>query len=187
MTRDHVVYGGLDGKLYVVPLAGGEVTALATAFDTPITAPLAVADGRIYVGCEDGYLYVYGQDGKAALPTKELHVEKIRSPLTGPLADGRYDWYTNYGDFGGTNANQQGLKPPLRMRWARRLEGTVKHVPVCGGGRLYTHTAEGQIIAVEQDTGRLLWRRHWPDVYLSFTSPLYVQGKLLVPQAGIKR
>jgi len=52
---------------------------------------------------------------------------------------------------------------------------------------LYTHTAEGQIIAVEQDTGRLLWRRHWPDVYLSFTSPLYVAGKLLVPQVGIKR
>jgi outer membrane protein assembly factor BamB len=73
------------------------------------------------------------------------------------------------------------------MRWARRLEGTIKHLPVCGGGRLYTHTAEGQIIAVEQDTGRLLWRKYWPDVYLSFTSPLYIKGKLLVPQAGIKQ
>jgi outer membrane protein assembly factor BamB len=73
------------------------------------------------------------------------------------------------------------------MRWARRLAGTVKHLPVCGGGRLYTHTAEGQIIAVEQDTGRLLWRRHWPNVYLSFTSPLYIAGKLLVPQAGIEQ
>jgi hypothetical protein len=52
---------------------------------------------------------------------------------------------------------------------------------------MYTHTAEGQIIAVEQDTGRLLWRRYWPDVYLSFTSPLYVNGKLIVPQAGIKQ
>ena len=111
----------------------------------------------------------------------------IRSPLTGPLADAKYDWYTNYGDFAGTNANVQGLELPLRMRWARRLEGTVKHLPVCGGGRLYTHTAEGQIIAVEQDTGRLLWRRYWPDVYLSFTSPLYVNGKLIVPQAGLKQ
>jgi outer membrane protein assembly factor BamB len=73
------------------------------------------------------------------------------------------------------------------MRWARRLEGTVKHLPVCGGGRLYTHTAEGQVIACEQDTGRILWRRHWPDVYLSFTSPLYVSGKLLIPQAGMKQ
>ena len=187
VTKDHVVYGGLDGNLYVVPLSGGETKILRTAFNAPITAPVAVADGRIYAGCEDGYLYVFGQDGRARSPAKDLQVTKIRSPLSGPLADARYDWYTNYGDFGGTNANQQGLKPPLRMRWARRLEGTVKHLPVCGGGRLYTHTAEGQIIAVEQDTGRLLWRRHWPDVYLSFTSPLYVQGKLLVPQAGIKR
>jgi outer membrane protein assembly factor BamB len=73
------------------------------------------------------------------------------------------------------------------MRWARRLEGTIKHLPICGGGRLYLHTAEGQIMAAEQDTGRLLWRRHWPHVYLSFTSPLYIKEKLVVPQAGIKQ
>ena len=52
---------------------------------------------------------------------------------------------------------------------------------------MYTHTAEGQIFAVEQETGRLLWRRYWPDVYLSFTSPLYYNEKLLVPQAGMKQ
>jgi len=187
LTREHAVYGGLDGRLYIVPLAGGEASSFATAFGAPITAPVAVADRRIYVPCEDGYLYILGPDGKAPLPEKDLQLWKIRSPLTGPLADEKFDWYTNYGNFSGTNANAQGLKPPLRMRWARRLEGTVKHLPVCGGGRLYTHTAEGQIVAVEQDTGRLLWRRHWPDVYLSFTSPLYFAGKLLVPQAGIKR
>ncbi len=186
LTRDHAIYGGLDGKLYVVPLAQGKPSSLDTAFGAAIAAPVAVADGRIYVPCEDGYLYVFGPNGNASLPKKDLQLWKVRSPLTGPLAGAKYDWYTNYGDFSGTNANDQGLKPPLRMRWARRLEGTVKHVPVCGGGRLYTHTAEGQIIAVEQDTGRLLWRRHWPDVYLSFTSPLYYSGKLIVPQAGIK-
>src|SRR4029079_4952864 len=154
--------------------------------DTPITAPIAVADGRIFVPSEDGHLYVLGAGGKAAA-TGDLAVPKIRSPLTGKLAGAKYDWFTNYGDFAGTNANDQGLAAPLRMRWAKRLEGTVKHLPVCGGGRLYTHTAEGQIIACEQDTGRLLWRRWWPDVYLSFTSPLYIDGKLLIPQAGIKQ
>lgn len=187
ITRDHVAYGALDGNLYVAPLGGGRGSSYATAFGSPITAPLAVAHGRIYVGCEDGYLYIFGAGGKAPRPTKDLNIWKIRSPLTGPLADRKFDWYTNYGDFSGSNANAQGLEPPLRMRWARRLEGTVKHLPVCGGGRMYMHTAEGQIIAVEQDTGRLLWRRHWPDVYLSFTSPLYIDGKLLVPQAGIKQ
>ena len=187
LTRDHAVYGGLDGRLYIVPLHEGKTSSFATAFGAPITAPVAVADGKIYVSCEDGYLYILAADGNAPLPTKDLEVWKVRSPLTGPLADAKFDWYTNYGDFSGTNANNQGLKPPLRMRWARRLEGTVKHLPVCGGGRLYMHTAEGQIIAVEQDTGRLLWRRYWPDVYLSFTSPLYIDGKLIVPQGGLKQ
>ncbi len=187
LTREHAIYGGLDGKLYVTPLAGGEAWSFRTAFDAPLTAAAAVADERIFAPCEDGYLYVLGAKGAAALPTKDLGVSQIRSPLSGALSGSKFDWYTNYGDFAGTNANEQGLKPPLRMRWARRLEGTVKHLPVCGGGRLYTHTAEGQVIAVEQDTGRLLWRRYWPDVYLSFTSPLYTNGKLLVPQAGMKR
>jgi outer membrane protein assembly factor BamB len=186
LTAEHVVYGGLDGNVYIVPLEHGETTILTTASGAPVTAPLAIADGRIYAGCEDGYLYIFGPEGSAALPEENLHVERVRSPLTGPLADANYDWYTNYGDFSGTNANNQGLEPPLRMRWARRLEGTVKHLPVCGGGRMYMHTAEGQVIAVEQDTGRLLWRRWWPDVFLTFTSPLYVEGKLLIPQGGLK-
>ena len=188
LTKNHAIFGGLNGEVHVTPLQGdAESTVLKTGFGAAITAPAAVADGRIYVSCEDGYLYVFGPDGNAALPTENLAVTKIRSPLTGKLAGPEYDWYTNYGDFAGTNANDQGLSAPLRMRWARRLEGTVKHLPVCGGGRFYTHTAEGQIIAVEQDTGRLLWRKYWPDVYLSFTSPLYIDGKLLVPQAGMKR
>jgi outer membrane protein assembly factor BamB len=185
LTSQHAVYGGLNGKLYVVPLDGGETKSFETGFGSPISAPVAVAGGKVFVSCEDGYLYILGEGGKASLPTRDLEQWKIRSPLTGPLSGEKYNWYTNYGDFGGTNANDQGLTTPLRMRWARRLEGTVKHLPVCGGGRLYTHTAEGQIIAVEQDTGRVLWRRYWPDVYLSFTSPLYIKGKLLVPQAGI--
>ncbi|MDZ4852099.1 MAG: PQQ-binding-like beta-propeller repeat protein [Pirellulaceae bacterium] len=187
VTRRHAIYGGLDSKLYVVPIHGGETQSLSTAFASPISASVAVADGRIFAPCEDGYLYVYGNGGKGALPTRNLNLHRIRSPLRGRFADSKFDWYTNYGNFGSTNSNEQGLRPPLRMRWARRLEGTVKHLPVCGGGRLYTHTAEGQVIACEQDTGRILWRRYWPDVYLSFTSPLYIDGKLLVPQAGLKQ
>jgi outer membrane protein assembly factor BamB len=187
LTHAHVVYGDLTGRLVIVPLAGGEPTYLPTAGNVPISAPLAIANGRIYVPSEDGYLYVFGENGSASVPEQDLGVTTIRNPLTGPWAGSEYDWYTNYGDFSGTNANNQGLETPLRMRWARRLEGTIKHLPVCGGGRLYVHTAEGQIIAYEQDTGRQLWRRYWPDVYLSFTSPLFHQGKLLIPQAGIKQ
>ena len=193
ITESHVIYGGLDGQLHIVPWAepdaGGSITSrqLATGFGAPISAPLAVSQGWIYVGCEDGYVYAFGPDGQAALPTERLALHTPRSSLSGPWAGAEYDWYTNYGDFSGTNANAQQLQTPLRMRWAQRLDGTVKHLPVCGGGRMYMHTAEGQILAVEQDTGRLLWRRYWPEVYLSFTSPLYYRERLLVPQAGMKQ
>jgi outer membrane protein assembly factor BamB len=188
LLRNNGVYGALDGKLYVVPLAGTrKVWSFKTAFGKAISAPVAVCDGRIYFGCEDGYLYILGPQANAPLPSKEIELCKIRSPLKGKLADSKYDWFTNYGDLSSTNFNEQGIKPPFKIKWIRRYEGTFKHVPVCGGGRMYTNTAEGQIFAVEQETGRLLWRRYWPGVHLSFTSPLYYKGRLLVPQAGMKR
>jgi outer membrane protein assembly factor BamB len=184
LTKRHAVFGALDGSLQVVPLAGGEAVSIRGA-TAAFSAPVAVADGRVFAACEDGGLYVYGAGKKAAL-TELPMVREVRSALKGSRAAAAYDWYTNYGNFSGQNSNQQDLAPPLRMRWAKRLEGTVKHLPVCGGGRMYTHTAEGQVMACEQDTGRLLWRKWWPGVFLSFTSPLYIDGKLLVPQAGMK-
>lgn len=188
LTKEHGIYGGLDGRLHVVPLSGDkEPWSFATAFGAPISAPVCVCDGRVTFGCEDGYLYILGPDGKASLPTKDLEIWKIRHPLTGSHTDAEFDWPTNYGNAACTNANDQGLAPPLRIKWIRRYEGTFKHLPVCGGGRMYTHTSEGQIIAIEQETGRLLWRRYHPDVYLSFTSPLYREERLLLPQAGLKQ
>src|SRR5690606_5720689 len=98
------------------------------------------------------------------------------SPYKGPLPDDEDAWFTNFGDFANTNSKEQGIEPPFEMRWIRRFEGTVKHMSVCGGGRVYTHTAEGQIFAVEQESGRLLWRRYFPGVHVSFTAPLYWRG-----------
>ncbi len=117
LTQEHAVYGGLDGQLYIVPLSGGQSQKLGTAFGCPITAPVAVADQRIVVASEDGHVYVFGPGGQAALPNVDLKLTKIRSPLSGALADAKYDWYTNYGDFSSTNSNDQQLQPPLRMRW----------------------------------------------------------------------
>jgi outer membrane protein assembly factor BamB len=102
------------------------------------------------------------------------------------MADARNDWFTSFGNLANTNSSAQGLRPPFRMKWIRRYEGTAKHFSVCGGGRMYTHTAEGQVFAVEQETGRLLWRRYFPGVHVSYTSPLYHEGRLLVPQAGLR-
>jgi len=189
LLRDSAVCAALDGRLYVVPLApGGQAWSFQTPSGKPLSAPPAVCDGHVYFGSEDGHLYVLGPADKP-LPTpgvKDLELGRIRSPLSGPLADAKYDRFTSFADFANTNRNDQAVKPPFRINWIRRYEGTVKHFSVCGGGRMYTHTAEGQVLAVEQETGRLLWRRYFPGVHVSYTSPLYHAERLYVPQAGIK-
>ncbi|MBN1422847.1 MAG: PQQ-binding-like beta-propeller repeat protein [Planctomycetes bacterium] len=190
LLRDQAVYGGLDGRLYVVPLSGrGSPWSFATASGKAISAPAAVCDGRIFFGCEDGYIYLLGPGGQAPLPSADLGLWKIRSPMTGPGADPRCDRFTSFANWSNTNANPSAekIEPPFRIRWIHRFEGTTKHFSTCGGGRLYTHTAEGQIFAVEQETGRLLWRRYFPGVHICYTSPLYDRGRVLVPQAGLER
>ncbi|MFB0554089.1 MAG: PQQ-binding-like beta-propeller repeat protein [Phycisphaerae bacterium] len=188
ILRDKVVYGALDGSLYVVQLSGSsEVWSFKTAFGKAISAPAAVCDGKVYFGCEDGYLYILGPGGKAPLPLKNLQVWKVRSRLTSKLADGKYDRFTSFGNWANTNLDTQGIAPPFKISWIRRYEGTTKHFSTFGGDRMYTHTAEGQIFAVEQETGRLLWRRYFPGVHICYTSPLYYKERLLVPQAGLSQ
>ena len=188
LLRNSAIYGGLDGNLYTVPLSGsGGVWSFKTAFGRAISAPVAVCDGRVFFGCEDGYLYALGPGGTATLPSKDLQIWKIRSLLTSKLADTKYNRFTSFGNWANTNVDKQGIAPPFKINWIRRYEGTTKHFSTFGGGRMYTHTAEGQIFAVEQETGRLLWRRYFPGVHICYTSPLYYRERLLVPQAGLEK
>ncbi|MGA2032104.1 MAG: PQQ-binding-like beta-propeller repeat protein [Thermoguttaceae bacterium] len=200
LVGDKAVYGGLDGALYVVPLSAspcgpaseqGKGDEKAWSFRTTsgkaISAPAAVCDGRVYFGSEDGYLYVLGPGGHVPLPSRDLQLWKIRSPLRTPLASAQYDRFTSFRDWGNTNADDQTVRLPLKMQWIRRYEGTAKQFSSFGGGRMYTHTAEGQIFAVEQQSGRLLWRRYFPGVHICYTAPLYYQERVLVPQAGLRK
>ena len=187
LLADKGVFGGLDGRLYVAPLSGkGAPWSFKTPFGKAVSAPAAICNGCIYFGGEDGYLYVLGPEGKAPLPERDLELWRIRSPLTGHHKHPENDWDTNFGNQANTNVNNQDLKPPFKMQWIHRFEGTVKHFSVFGGGRMYTHTAEGQILAREQETGRLLWRTYFPGVHVSYTAPLYRGERLYVPQAGLE-
>ncbi len=180
----------------MTPLSGnGKEWSFKTAFGKAISAPAAVCDGRIYFGCDDGYLYILGPQRKevrrpeveAPLPTEDLQLWKVRSPPGEKHNNPQDDWFTSFGNWGNTNTTAHAISPPLRMKWIRRFKGTVKHFSTCGAGRMYTHTAEGQIFAVEQETGRMLWRRYFPGVHICYTSPLYYKERLLVPQAGLKQ
>jgi outer membrane protein assembly factor BamB len=189
LLQDSAVYGGLDGALHIVPLSGnGQVWSLHTPSGKPISAPAAVCDGRVYFCSEDGHLYVLGprRDSESKVRVRDLELWRIRTPISGKRSGLQHDRFTSFANFANTNRNDQAVEPPFEIKWIRRYEGTVKHFSVCGGGRLYTHTAEGQIFAVEQETGRLLWRRYFPGVHVSYTSPLYHEERIYIPQAGLK-
>jgi outer membrane protein assembly factor BamB len=192
LAGDQVITSGLDGAIYVTPLnaspkrerrTSDSSWSFKTPFGRPITAPVAVSDGRIYFGGEDGYLSALGPEGNATPPEKRLDLAQIRHPRQ-PTPGAKQNWFTSFGDLSNSNRAGEDFSPPLAMRWMRRVEGTIKHSSVHGGGRMYTHTAEGQIMAVEQETGRLLWRIYYPGVHACYTAPIYHDEKLLVPQAG---
>ena len=190
LLKNAAVYGGLDGRLYVVPLGeDGETWCFKTPYEKAISAPVAVCDGRVYFGCEDGHLYVLGPTGPnpGMTVSRDLELWRVRSPLSGSYPGKEHDWFTSFGDLANTNVKEQNVAPPFKMKWIRRYEGTVKHFSVCGGGRMYTHTAEGQVFAVEQQSGRLLWRQYFPGVHISYTTALYHQERLYLPQAGLKK
>ncbi len=190
LAGNHALVSCLDGRLAIVPLDPDQADTawtFRTPFGRPITAAAAAANGQVVFGGEDGYLYILGPKGTAALPDRPLKLNRIRSPLTGRYTDAAYNWDTHFGNQANTNRTEQNLKMPLAMRWIRRCEGTIKHLSTFGEGRVYTHTAEGQVMAVEQETGRLLWRAYYPGVHVSFTTPAYHQGRLYVPQAGLHK
>lgn len=186
IVNDTVIYGDLRGAMHFVSLSDLKTWTFTTAAGKPISAPVAVCNGHVYFGGEDGYFYVLGPQGKAPIPSADLELWKVRSPLTARLRDPKYDRFTSFGDWTNANNEDQKVTTPFRINWVRRYEGTTKHASTCGGGRIYTHTAEGQIFAVEQESGRLLWKRYFPGVHISYTSPLYFKERLLVPQAGLK-
>ncbi len=187
LTERHVLVSGLNGKLTAVKLDGqSDAWSFATPFGKPITAPPAVSDGHVVFGGEDGFLYILGPHGEGTLPKQPLPLERIRSKLTTDRGGDEFAWSSHFRNQANTNRSLQQVRPPVAMRWIRRCEGTIKHLSTFGGGRMYTHTAEGQVMAVEQETGRLLWRRFFPGVHVSFTTPAYHEGKLYLPQAGLK-
>jgi outer membrane protein assembly factor BamB len=183
LLRDQGVYGGVDGKLYVVSLSrAGQVWSFETAFGAGIVAPVAVCDGRIYFGCEDGYLYILGPGGNAPLPTQRVPVEVVRTPLGGRYTDARYDWYASTANFGNTGGvSGQGIEPPFKIKWIYRHH--MLRAGACfGDNRVYVNNGNGFVYALEAETGRFLWERFFPWVTLSDTNISYYQGRVLFAQ-----
>jgi len=91
LSGKHCIFTTLYGELIAVNLAarGRGLDALADQvfrFKTPnrsvITSAPAIADQRVYFGCDDGYLYVLGSGKNIAPKEEQLTLHRRRSQVT---------------------------------------------------------------------------------------------------------
>ncbi|MBI2808565.1 MAG: PQQ-binding-like beta-propeller repeat protein [Planctomycetes bacterium] len=166
LARDHCVFGTIFGDLHVVPLdASGawpkfkpEPFMFKTPFGRPIASSPAIANGAIYFGCDDGYLYGLAPGGNRKLPTKMADLHTPRSKVE-PATGKRYGAPVASMDQGNTNcADDPRLKPPLRLRWAMRPHDLRVQMSA-DDDSLYFVSEAGTFGAIEQSTGRIRWRQ----------------------------
>jgi outer membrane protein assembly factor BamB len=189
LTKDQAVFGTISGELWTVALeskgAWPKFTPEPFVFRTPsgkfISTTPAVADGCVYFGSDDGCLYGLSADGaRTALPARaDLHLP--RSAVKSPTGK-RYPHPGPYGNQ--TNANfvdDPALKPPLKLRWAARTGAIMRAPLVASEEDVFVFGMDGTLAAVEQETGRIRWRKRLdgPTIYL--LSALYDSGRLYVP------
>ena len=194
LSQNYCVFTTSLGRLIAVNLAstGSGLGALSISpfiFEPPhdqaINSSPAIANGRVYFGCDDGYLYILGS-GDAIPPVVEepldVHQRKSQVTIAGQRA---YPWRGAFGDARNAGyVDDAGFKPPFKLRWAVPSYGTFKH-PVCAGDEDIVYvTMSGLVVCREQMTGRLRWMTKLEDQGWSRESLLVGEnGKIYVPRS----
>ena len=172
LSRGHCVFGTVLGDLHVVALSSSgawpdfkpKPFTFKTPFGRPIASTPAIADGVVYFGCDDGYLYGLASStpGKAisevSLPNKMANLHEVRTRTES--ATGRlYGAPVASMDQGNTGSvDDPHLKPPLRVRWAMR-PFDLRVQMSADDDSLYFISEAGTMAAIEQATGRIRWRQ----------------------------
>jgi outer membrane protein assembly factor BamB len=189
LARDHCVVTTLGGELLVFeinPKPGAKPLRLATPNGKGIGSAPAVSGGAIHFGCDDGSFYVYGPGGALA-PKKDdkLAVAEPRSKVASATGKA-YGWSSTGGNAANTSfADDPGLKPPLKVRWAARGFGHFKTPCIATeDGDVISVTLQRTVTCLEQATGRMRWRVRLPpqtEEWGRSTGILADDGRLYVP------
>ncbi|MGQ9662072.1 MAG: outer membrane protein assembly factor BamB family protein [Kiritimatiellia bacterium] len=204
LTRSHVVAGLLNGELLVIDLVPGqkrEPFRFKIPSGKPIGSSPAVSRGRVYLGCDDGHLYVLGpgsrnESGRPLFDSlRSDNDDLLISPRSrlGSATGRIYGWPSACGnDANNYFVNDPQFQPPLRLRWAARGYGHFKTpIVISTSGDLVTITLiHGIVTCQEQMTGRLRWRVRCPPAGWGWSNSsglLIAEGRLYVPRPNDRK
>lgn len=91
------------------------------------------------------------------------------------------EWVTEWGDYANTCCSYDtAIKPPFKLKWRVAFNGTMfKTSPIAADGKLFVVSRVGGVMALDAETGALIWRRHFPYAYHRNTAT-YADGKLFL-------
>ena len=114
-----------------------------------INSSAAVANGRVFVGSDDGRLYAFGVGG-ARLWSKRVGGHVRSSPA---VSDGVVYIASDHGHLQARSAGNGAL------RWSRKLGGVISAPPLVAENRVYVGSRGGTFYALKASTGKTVWKR----------------------------
>ncbi|MEW6554015.1 MAG: PQQ-binding-like beta-propeller repeat protein [Actinomycetota bacterium] len=141
--------GGGPAHLFYLPFAprGPLVERWNTRLEGQQVGPAAVADGRTYVSCENGYLYCL--DLESGKPVWRYDAAAGLSSM--PSVSGA-------GIFLGTQDGRVlSVSPEGETNWEVVVGGTVNSTPIPVGDRVYFGSSDRSLYCVDAAGGSVLW------------------------------
>lgn len=102
----------------------------------------------------------------ASITLSTAAIELPQSVAAEPAAN-KSDWPLARGDAQSTGRAPHSLPENLQVRWEFKADEAIETTPVIGGGRLFVGDVMGQVYALDQATGKELWRRDFDTGFLA--------------------
>ncbi|PWB76402.1 hypothetical protein C3F09_00080, partial [candidate division GN15 bacterium] len=135
--------------------------------DSRLLGPVSAANGRLFVGSDDGTLYAISESDGA-----ELYRVNLRSPIVSAAAVADYIYVA------AVKGQLSALSPDAgTIAWQVSLPSSTWTAPTVSDGRVYAACRNGDVVALDAAGGREIWRYAAIDVIKG--SPIVV-GRYVV-------